>query len=358
MTGRDKLAAVFRGDMVDAVPFALKGWRVPSCTLERELRNRGMAILDAVSVVREHQPNVRRTTTSEVVDNVQHTTTVVHTPKGDLTTVTSRQLGTPRTEGTSWTSEYLFKSEADYDAVEFMVRDTEVQPNYDAYYRALDYVGTDAAFKTSAPGAPIHWLMYYLMGIETFSMQLVEHEDRVMALLDALRERDRNIFEIVAASPAERVQIGGNYTPDVLGKLRLRQYVVPHWEEACAILHEGGKQVGSHLDANNKLWAREIGDSGLDWIEAFSPVPDTDMTVAEAREAWPGKVLFINFPSAVHLAAPDVIRDTAEQLIREAAPGDRFIIGITENVPDNRWQISFPIILETCNTFGKLPVSA
>ena len=65
--------------------------------------------------------------------------------------------------------------------------------------------------------------------------------------------------------------------------------------------------LGCHLDANSKLWAEEIGASSLDWVEAFTPAPDTDMTVAEAREMWPGKVFFINFPSSVHLESASVI---------------------------------------------------
>ena len=71
---------------------------------------------------------------------------------------------------------------------------------------------------------------------------------------------------------------------------------------------------------------------------------------------WPGKVLFINFPSAVHLEEPSVIEATTAQILKEAAPGDRFIIGITENVPDDRWRESFCTILKTVNEFGRLPI--
>ena len=71
-----------------------------------------------------------------------------------------------------------------------------------------------------------------------------------------------------------------------------------------------------------------------------------------------GKVLFINFPSAVHLEPPSGIEAATKQMLKEAAPGDRFIIGITENVPENRWRESFSTILKTVNRFGKLPIQA
>jgi EAL domain-containing protein (putative c-di-GMP-specific phosphodiesterase class I) len=72
--------------------------------------------------------------------------------------------------------------------------------------------------------------------------------------------------------------------------------------------------------------------------------------------AWPGKTLFINFPSAVHLDSAEVIAATTRKLLQDAAPGERFIIGITENVPENRWRESFRTILDTCNEYGKLPI--
>jgi len=53
MTGGEKLEAIFAGEMVDQVPFALKGWRIPKCEMEQRL-------LDEVW---SFSSNVRRTTT-------------------------------------------------------------------------------------------------------------------------------------------------------------------------------------------------------------------------------------------------------------------------------------------------------
>jgi hypothetical protein len=356
MTARERLEAVFAGELIDSVPFALKGWRLPSCTLERELRDNGMAILDSAPVYRQWHETVTSQVTSAIADGVERTTTVQHTPKGTLTTVRSRQLGAPLTESTSWTERYPFQSAADYDALEYLINDQRVAPNYDAYHRRVAYVGTDAAFKTGAPGAAIHDVTYHLMGVQRFCMELADNPDRLLRLCELMQARNRRINEIVAKSPATVCQFGGNYSSEVLGRQRLLDHVVPHWQEVCDLMHEEGKLVGTHLDANNRLWADVVGDSDLDWIEAFTPAPDTDMSIADARAAWPGKVLFINFPSSVHLAAPAVIRATTEAILQEAAPGDRLAIGITENVPDNRWPISFPIILDACNTAGRLPV--
>ena len=56
-------------------------------------------------------------------------------------------------------------------------------------------------------------------------------------------------------------------------------------------MHKKGKLIGCHFDADCMLLSEAIGNTELDDIEAFTPAPDTDMTLAEARKAWPGTVL-------------------------------------------------------------------
>lgn len=341
--------------MVDVVPFALKGWRIPQCEAERRLRNEGMGIVDSRRVYSARSPNVEQTTISYTENGVGLVRTIVKTRVGELSSV-SRRMGSEKVEGTTWTLEHLYKEPEDYKVLRFMAEDVEYAPAYEGFLRAQEQVGSEAFFKTGAPGCPLHTILYSFMGPETFAVEWAERRDEIVALHRIMGARDRQAFEIVARSPARVVQSGGNYAPEMMGKERFTEFVLPHWEEEAAILHEGGKLLGCHLDANNLLWAEEVGASPLDWIEAFTPAPDTDMSMADARRYWPGKVLYINFPSSVHLEPPAVIEQVTHQMLEEVAPGDRFIVGITETVPENRWRESFSTILRTLNEFGHLPI--
>jgi len=355
MNAAQRLEAVFAGELIDCVPFALKGWRIPQCEAERALRNQGMCIFDARPVYQVHHPDVETETLHFTRGGVGYQRTAIKTPKGELSTL-HRQVGADQVERTTWQLEWPFKSPEDYPALRAMVADRRYSPSYEGFLRAQEQLGGDAYFKTIAPGCPLHDIMYSYMGLETFSIEWEERRDEVIALHQAMTGSLRPLWEIVAASPARVVQSGGNYAPSVLGRERLIEFVLPHWEEAADALRRRGKMLGSHLDADNQLWAAEVGAAPLDWIEAFSPAPDTDMSLAQARVAWPGKVLFLNFPSAVHLESPQAIAATTRQLLREAAPGDRTIVGITENVPEERWRVSFSTILQTLNECGRLPI--
>ena len=89
-----------------------------------------------------------------------------------------------------------------------------------------------------------------------------------------------------------------------------------------------------------------IGATDLDYIEAFTPAPDTDMTLSQARQAWPDKVLWINFPSSVHLQPDDEVQRTAFDLLEETGSMDGLIMGVTEDVPEHRWQDSCRAIMD------------
>ena len=105
--------------------------------------------------------------------------------------------------------------------------------------------------------------------------------------------------------------------------------------------------MGSHFDGNCKLLADLIAQTDLDYIEAFTPAPDTDMTLDDAVSAWPDKCLWINFPSSLHLASKEKIAQTTRELLESASNHKRFLIGITEDVPADRWQENFKTISET-----------
>ena len=84
MTCRERIERIFKGELVDCVPFALKGWRISQCEMERTLRNDGLCIIDSRPVYRTESPN------------------------------------------TDWYVEYMFKGPEDYDKILAMI---DLRPN-------------------------------------------------------------------------------------------------------------------------------------------------------------------------------------------------------------------------------------
>jgi len=77
------------------------------------------------------------------------------------------------------------------------------------------------------------------------------------------------------------------------------------------------------------------------------------MSIADARKAWPEKVLWINYPSSVHLRSEEEVYQMTCQMIDEDGGAQKLIIGITEDVPEDRWQGNFLAISRAVREHGR-----
>jgi hypothetical protein len=107
------------------------------------------------------------------------------------------------------------------------------------------------------------------------------------------------------------------------------------------------------MDDNCALLAEAIGKSDLDYIEAFTPDPDTDMTLKEARDVWSDKVIWMNYPSSVHLRSDKEVEQKTVELLNELDSVDGIIMGITEDIPENRWRNSCSSIMDGLDRHAK-----
>ena len=85
--------------------------------------------------------------------------------------------------------------------------------------------------------------------------------------------------------------------------------------------------------------AKEINECKNEIIEAFTPPPDGDLPLRVAREMWPEKIIWINFPCSLHLESTDVIKNYTRKLLEEINPKNRFLFGITENFSNKNIKI-------------------
>ena len=342
LTPRRRVEIALRGGRGDRVPFTIYEYRVELCAAERQMRNRGMCIVNRnFTGFRTHRPNVKTTQQVYWENGTQFVRTVHETPVGTLSSLSQPQ------RYTSWTHEKLFKSPEDYKALLFFIEDEQYEPAYEAFSEAEAAFGEDAIFRSQIGLEPLQQLISGgLIDMQDFALEWMDHRDEILKLYRALVEKRRQVYRLVAASPAGHANYGGNVVPALISVDMFEQYYVPHYQEAAEIMHRHGKLIGCHFDADCKLLSQAIAATDLDYIEAFTPAPDTDMTLAEARAAWPGKVLWLNFPSSQHLEPDERVRAVTEELLDQAGAVDGLIMGITEDIPPQRWQNSCLAIMD------------
>ena len=357
MTPRERVEAVLCRREADRVPNTAYEIMVPQCETERRLRNEGLCIVNRlIPVFKTETPDVKETVCHYVENGVSRARKYIETPVGNLTDV-ARIMEIDAPSGTTlWAEEKLFKGPDDYKAIEFMIRNRMHVADYGPLARAQKLAGDDVIHRARVGYEPFQEILITLMGLETFSVEWAERRDEVLKLYHALVEDRRKVYPLVAQSPALHVNYGGNVVSEVVGPVNFEKYLLPDYNECAEVMHKHGKLLGTHLDGNNRLIAPLVARSDLDYVEAFTPAPDTNMTVKEAFDAWPDKVLWIHFPSSVHLESPEVIEAMMLEILDQARPGDRLIVGITEDIPNDHWQKSLSVISRVLNAHGQLPL--
>ena len=112
------------------------------------------------------------------------------------------------------------------------------------------------------------------------------------------------------------------------------------------------------MDGELKSIAKLIAETRIDAIESFTPPPIGNLTIGEARNLWKDKIIWANFPESVSLQGQVAVRKTVRAMLQDAAPGDNFMMEISEGFPSDLYMLqSAPTILKTVNKYGKYPIS-
>jgi len=264
--------------------------------------------------------------------------TFFNSSAGELSTLTENGINT------IWTYEHMFKSSDDYKALEFYIRDSVIIPDYGRVSKAAQMLGDDFVVRDQIPLEPLQALISEYMGTESYGYEWMDNRDEIFRLYNALVELNRKAYQVVSESPLEFANYGGNVVPQIIGKENFRKYFLPNYEEAAEMLHKNGKLIGCHFDADNTLIMDDIADTTLDYIEAYDP--GISPPVDQALNLWHDKVLWINWPSSWHLHSVKEVYEDTVRLIQKAGDKGRFIIGITEDVPEELWQRNYSAIMD------------
>lgn len=354
MTTKERIETALMGQMPDRVPFTIyNGIATGSQDEINSLISRGMGFISSCNLCRARHKNVEVVHEDEVLNGIPTRLTRYKTPVGEIWQRHRTELG----YGSSYRIEHIIKDVKDYDVLEYIIRDVEYSPDPDSFRNTESALGDNGVVMAWIGRVPFQRLWIEYTGIERLSIDLYDNLSVVERVLEAMMDKSREVLKITADSPVRFVWCPDNVTGIVTGPPVFERFFVPYYKEVAEIMHKNGKRVMCHMDGMMRRLVDSVVHTDLDIIEAFTPPPDGDLPVAEARAEWKGKVISINYPSSVHIADEETIRDTTIRLLREAVPGDGFVIGVTENIPKSVGIRSLSAIADTINDYGECPIS-
>jgi hypothetical protein len=300
-----------------------------------------------------------------VVEKEREATLVTyHTPVGS---VSCKILYTEemRRAGVSmpWISDHVIKVPKDYKTVGYIFKNIKIGPDYDSYFAFHNTVGEKgvAAAYASSSASPMHHILKNFMDPTTFYLEIYDHPNELRQLCEDMEPFYDQLLRIHVDAPAEVIYFGGNFDEMITYPPFFRDYILPYLQRFSDMLHEKGKLLICHCDGENRGLLDLISDSGIDIAEAICPQPMTKVTIREVKKAFRGKVtIFGGIPSVALLEesmSDEQFVAFMTNLFREIAPGDRFILGVSDTTPPDAKFERLREITEMVRRWGKLPMN-
>ena len=365
MNFSERINAVLHHSDPDQVPFAPYSESFPSGEFERRLRNRGMGLVvrkPTVWAATPHVPAEKRT-------EGDLTVTIYHTPKGDVREAHEQHSGRLYIEEEGICVEGILKGLPDYEPIMYMVEDTVFSVDNTLYTDTVRDLGGDGLFTeygcALTPYGHTRYLFGDTNGLDKWVYEQADHPREFAKLFEAIIAREERRMRLIADSPAEYIRFGdvdGSWGPEVM-----RRYDLPFIKKWIPYLQSRGKICCVHAHASNLTYFKGlIAEMGFNVVEAFTPPPVGNLSVAEARAAW-GKdtIIWVNFPETIFYQGAQAVKAYTVDLLKSDPPGNRLVIGFTEM---GMWGVSDPeteqifkegiaAIADAINEAGSFPVA-
>ena len=340
MTLRQRLLTTLRGGESDRIPWNIYAWLLPGSEAARSLCRKGLGLMGTRRIFRALHEGVTISEERKEVAGQPYFHVRIETPVGTLT----EEATIEPNYGSRWIRKFFITRAEDYPAAEFFFRHTHFEPDFEPWRQADADMGDGGIVVGEIMPIPIVYLMVSWMGVEGLTDGIYTYTDRFDALIDVLNQHYDRQIQLAAESPAEIIWFPDNVTGSIISPRLFERTCAPVYARAMPIMRSVGKTPIAHYDGSNRPLVHCLARTDLPVIEAFTPPPMGDLGVAEAKAAWPDKVVWVNFPGNLFLEPAEAIRAYTLDLLRKGAPGGRLVIGCTEDFPVNEFEKTFTAI--------------
>lgn len=406
MTHRERILRVFRGEMVDQIPWVprLDLWhnanesqgtlpaRFKGLSVEDIHRKQGWPlhkvipeylkpekpediIHRAIGLYRlkefpydfEFPSDVEITWSSEDDGDERMTHVVYHTPVGEIS-VRHGYTREMKKSGASitWVKEHAIKGPADYHVLAHIFGNLTLKPAYERFSAWKESVGEDGVAVAQGLGiacsSPMHFIQKTLIGATDFYYHYHDHAKEMRELEEALKHPYEQLISVLAQSPADAVLWSGNVDDMITYPAFFEKEILPWCQKASEALRARQIIVMMHPDGENRGLMDLIPKSGMDVADAVTPYPMTKVTLEEYYERWCRSdqlTIHGGIPEIMLLEESttwDDLRAYMDHFFQVVVPGKRLVASIGDTSPPNTEFERLEFIGERLEKEGRLPL--
>ncbi len=222
----------------------------------------------------------------------------------------------------------------DLRVLQYIADATQPTSNEPEFVRLKKLAGGRGHPTILPPRSPLSKMLWEWSGVTNFAYLEADHPEEVKRTLAALGRAADAAYEFLLGWDTPFIELGDNLTGEITPWFE--RYQFDYYVRRLEPLHSVGKKVGVHLDGTLRGILPLLVETGLDYIEAITPLPVGDVAVADLRQmAGPDIILFGGIPGAM-FAAPftsDDMRRQVELVIEHHWESNKFIMGVADQVP-------------------------
>ena len=285
------------------------------------------------------------------------TTRVWHTPAGDLREVIRVCREDNGAVSSNWT-EHMVKGPEDLPALASVFEDELIEPDPAALERARqrrELIGEDGLILGYMSGTPLGMMFREYSGVATLAYLWA---DAPAALRDLFAVMERNYLQrltIGAQSDIDAVVGVDDTSTTAISPAMFETFNLALTDARTEAAHKHGKLYFHHSCGLIRDLLPLYRRTKMDGVHAFSVPPIGDVTVAEGRRVLGDRITIM--AGLGLLAGPmddrAAVRADIHRMIREAGPGDHFILGVAGYPNRNMEQIRF--VADCCRELSPRP---
>jgi hypothetical protein len=255
------------------------------------------------------------------------------TPFGELRELTRFA---PTSCSTGIVKHYV-ETKADLDVLSYLVEHRTLRPcNLDDYpARLAMWADYDGIPSLGMPRSPLSSFLYEWAGVVHGTYLLMDYEDEVRALFAAMAAQEDPIIDAVCDLRPPLLHFADNLSSENVGSL-YDEWLGPMHRRWLHKLTAAGVATAVHLDGTVRGLLPKLAKNGFTSVEALTPAPVGDVTLAEMRAVAGSDTLVLwgGAPGAM-FAPPYTWADMQAHIttLLDAWANTPFLIGVADQVP-------------------------
>ena len=336
---RGRFQRALAGEPIDWPVFAVYDWFVQHRPIDwPSLFVQGLGQINHANLIETRRPNLQVVETTHQTDRGVRRDVRWITDRGELH---EWYLG-------EWRQEYLIKSPQDYRIVQRAFEGSQFTATDEHFLQSEAALGDGGITVGHLWRTPLMETQIDLAGLERCSLDLADEHPALLQLLELMADLLLRQVREAVKTPAQYIKLWENLSIETIGRRQYRRHLIPSYHKVLEILDAAGKRLLVHYDGKLRLISDDIAALPIDGIDSFTPPPEGDMSVAEARALWPDKFLWLHPSLGWYRECPAVLTDRISRMIDEAGTR-RFCLMISEDVPP-AWEQTVPLVLQACQS--------